>query len=83
MDSTPWLVSLHSTVAGAEREGVDRRAARVVTEAFARACQDPIRAPRAFDLAVEAYRKQYPAIPSHIAGHAVADILARHEERVL
>jgi hypothetical protein len=79
MDSKPWLVSLNGAVVATEKERVDWRAERIVTQAYSQACKERALAPRAFELALDAYQRHFPAIPQHIAGHAVADILARHE----
>jgi hypothetical protein len=81
MDRKPWLISLNNVVVASERERLDGRAERIVTQAYAEACQEPGLAPRAFDLALDAYQKHFPGVPRHIAGHAVADILARHDAR--
>jgi hypothetical protein len=79
MDDKPWLVSLNDMVSAKEKAKLDRQAERIVTTAYTEACKAWTRAPRAFDVALEAYRKHFPHIPPHLAGRAVADILARQE----
>jgi hypothetical protein len=79
MDDKPWLVSLNEAVSAKQKDKLDRRAERIVATAYAEACKEWARAPQAFDVALEAYRKHYPHIPPHLAGRAVADILARQE----
>ena len=79
MGAKPWLISFEQLMSAHDQEKLHRHAEAVVTRAYGKARHNAaVGAPEAFELALRAYRRRYPHIPEDLAGHAVADILARH-----
>ena len=63
----------------ADREQVDEKARRLVTETYREACQSRVRTQEAFDAALKSYTAAFPHVSRELASRAVAHILATAE----